>query len=68
MKCKLCNQNLVIGSGNLTTEMNTTEVNCKHVFFCINPNCDNYAGDNLNSPDAKVADSIVHKVGDSNEA
>lgn len=65
MKCKLCNQNLVIGNNKLESPLNTTEVSCKHIFYCTNPRCKGYAGTtDLNDPDAKVADSITKKVGE----
>lgn len=64
MKCKVCNQNLVIGDYKLESPIGTTEISCRHVFYCTNKNCNNYAGNDLNSPDAKVAESITKKVGE----
>lgn len=62
MKCKLCNQNLVIGDSELVSPLNTTEVSSKMTLLCTNPNCAGYAGEKLNSP-LVIAETITKPVG-----
>lgn len=62
MKCKLCDQHLVIKGGKLHSEEGSTDVYNTTEYACVNPRCDLYAGIDLNSPEAKVADVKTQKV------
>lgn len=61
MKCKLCNQPLLIGKSELVTELDSLDINSKMTMVCNNPKCPNYAGEDLSNPLA-IAETITRKV------
>ena len=66
MKCKLCDQNLVIADNEESSPIGTTEIITRLTLVCTNPNCANYCGPDLNADNLKVAETVEHRRGGSN--
>jgi len=61
MQCKQCNSNLMIAGSQLKSDIGTTDVYSELKMVCINPNCPNYGGTDLNK--ATKFETVRNKVG-----
>jgi len=50
MKCSKCGLRLVRARDGYKTQTNTTEIERVEQWCCANPNCEQYAGNDLNDP------------------
>jgi len=50
MKCKACKKEMFISGQEFSSPIDSTEVHVRLVMVCTNPNCSEFAGNDLKNP------------------